>query len=124
MRRDMELIRIILKALEEKEDATTEWSWKEIPGYSKEDIYYHYEMLSKAGLIEAIQYKSGQDILWRGRCLTWEGHDFLDAAKNEKVWNKAKEIARKRGGMFSIEILKKILSKLVMDYIFPELADT
>ena len=56
--------------------------------------------------------------------LTWEGHDFLDAAEVDTIWNKAKEELKKKGGLFSIEILKKILSKLAMGYVFPEIENT
>ena len=120
MRRDMELIRTILIALEEKEDTTKELGPSEIPGYSKEEVSYHFEMLSGARLIKAKEYKNIKR--WCAISLTWDGHDFLDAVKNPKIWEKAKSIVKEKGGIFSIEILKKILLKLAMGYVFPESA--
>lgn len=120
MKRNMEIIRTILLALEQKENASSEWSYKQIPDYPKEDVEYHFKLLSSAGLMEAKEYKYPRDVVWRAIALTWSGHDFLDAAKNEKIWSKAKKIVKEKGGMFSIEILKKILTKLAMGYVFPE----
>jgi hypothetical protein len=45
--------------------------------------------------------------------LTWEGHEFLDKAKNEKVWNKAKSIIKEKGISLSLDALKIALTESV-----------
>jgi hypothetical protein len=35
--------------------------------------------------------------------LTWEGHEFLDAARDEKRWKKAMSTVKEKGGTITIE---------------------
>jgi hypothetical protein len=46
--------------------------------------------------------------------LTWNGHVFLDLARNKNIWNKAKEIVIQNGGSIAMESLKALLLKLSM----------
>lgn len=121
MKRNMELIREILQKLEDQGTFGGEIGAKSFPNYSAEEVSHHIAIMYDANLIDARESKKGLSGKWVARRLKWEGHDFLDAAKNETVWNKAKEEVKKKGGMFSIEILKKILSKFTMDIVFAEL---
>ncbi len=41
--------------------------------------------------------------------LTMAGHDFLEAARNENAWNKAKEAAKRVGGV-SADVFKEVLT--------------
>jgi len=41
--------------------------------------------------------------------LTWAGHDFLDAARDETLWKKAKQHVIKPGAAFTFEFLKEWL---------------
>lgn len=43
--------------------------------------------------------------------LTWEGHEFLDAAREDTRWNKAKEVAAKTGSL-TFSMLKEVLVQL------------
>ena len=46
--------------------------------------------------------------------LTWEGHDFLDNARNTGIWNQVKELIRdKEVKSVSFSILSQLLSKRV-----------
>ena len=45
--------------------------------------------------------------------LTWAGHDFLDAARNDTIWSKAMDRAKTVGGTLSFEILKKVLDSIL-----------
>jgi hypothetical protein len=92
MQRDMELIRKLLLAVEQHEHG---FAPREITidGYSDEQVGYHSWLLNDAGLAEAI------DVTNRGsdspeamiRHLTWAGHEFLDAAKDDTTWQRAKQ---------------------------------
>ena len=41
--------------------------------------------------------------------LTWAGHDFLDAARDDTLWKKAKEHVIKPGASFTFEFVKEWL---------------
>jgi hypothetical protein len=45
--------------------------------------------------------------------LTWDGHDFLDDARLEKNWAKAKKVCEKAGS-FSLEVMKSVLTKIII----------
>ena len=41
--------------------------------------------------------------------LTWEGHEFLEAARNGGFWNQAKERLMKVTGGLAVDLLKALL---------------
>ena len=48
-------------------------------------------LLNEARLVKAVNFSTTYgDSNWVPLRLTWEGHDFLDAARNEDRWKKAK----------------------------------
>jgi hypothetical protein len=110
MKRDMDLGRKILFAIEECQDP---WGPRdfEIEGYSNQEISYHIKMLCQAGLIEAEDCSSmGPDgYSWDAGPLTWEGHEFLEAARDNNRWEATKKIIREKGGGLVFETLKATL---------------
>ncbi len=42
------------------------------------------------------------------RSLTWNGHEFLDAVRDEKIWNKTKNIFIEKGSTMTFELLKAV----------------
>ena len=106
MKRDMDLIRAILLKAE---------SWQslqpckiEIPEHSREELFFHAKLAKEAGFIEAAFMNPCDFVVLR---LTWDGHEFIDLARQDTNWNEAKETAGKAGA-FSLETLKAILVKL------------
>lgn len=114
MKRDMDLIRLLLLD-KEGEDLVN------LSKYTDEQIKYHLALLIEAELMEGnVQYSSRMHSeipakIWVSR-ITWNGHEFLDKARNEKVWNKAKEIIKDAGASLSMQAIIKALEKAV-DYI-------
>jgi hypothetical protein len=45
--------------------------------------------------------------------LTYAGHEFLDSAREDKLWNKAKETVLRNAGTLTVESLKIALSLLM-----------
>ncbi|MEW4531191.1 DUF2513 domain-containing protein [Maioricimonas sp. JC845] len=43
---------------------------------------------------------------WRPHCLTWARHEFIDAARNDTVWNKATKKIRDQTATIPFEVLK------------------
>ena len=44
--------------------------------------------------------------------MTWEGHEFLDAARKDTLWDRAKEKTLKATGGLSLDVLKGVLIEL------------
>jgi len=113
MKRDMDLVRKILFAVE-KHPSGFAPNKLEIPGHTEEEIAYHAYIMKEAGLVGAIETtpwgsSSPQAQIAR---LTWQGHEFLDAARQDRIWQKAKLIVKKVGGA-TIQIWMAVLRDLV-----------
>ncbi len=109
MKRNMDFIRSILIALEEVESGD---KMKKL-SVDEEIFSYHIKLLSQAGLIEAHR-DSGDYHKWFPVSLTWDGHEFIEAARDDTTWKKVKsQLIEKTGGL-SFEVLKGILIKLAL----------
>ncbi|HBG31044.1 MAG TPA: hypothetical protein DDW98_10500, partial [Gammaproteobacteria bacterium] len=84
-----------------------------VPEKTSEEISYHVQLLHEAGLLKAQDYSSIGDYDWKPLTLTWEGHEFLDAARNETLWNRAKSIALEKTGGLGFEALKFALTESI-----------
>lgn len=112
MKRDMDLIREILLAIESEDHGFA--SKIEIPGYTEEQIDYHAYLLGEAGLAKVcdVTHQGSKSPEAMISCLTWSGHEFLDSARENNRWNQAKEMIKKIGGA-SIEIWGSLLTDLM-----------
>jgi len=101
----MDLIRLVLIQVEEGQAP------EEISKFSEEQILYHCALTIEAGLVEGdvIHGHDGQVAGAVMLKLTWAGHDFLDAARSEGIWNKAKEKIASVGGAWTLDLLKAVL---------------
>ena len=109
MKRDMDLVRPILLRIEESNnDSRLGINDLEIPGYSSAEVSYHVMILNEAGLIETYHLSTMANDIWRPKRLTWSGHEFLDAARNDSIWKKAKE----KASSMNFELLKELLLNL------------
>lgn len=119
MKRDMNLVREILFAIE---DAPYDRRLAKLNLGSKveeEVVSYHVMLLAEAGLIEAQDLSArGGGLDWRPSRLTWEGHEFLEAARDQSRWVKATELMKEKGGGMIFDTLKGLLVKLATDAVF------
>lgn len=114
MKRDMELVRKILLAIEGQESGYAPKDLM-INGYTQEQILYHVFIMIEGGLIEGIKVnnfnsKSPEAIPTR---LTWSGHEFIEVARNDTLWKKAMTIVQEKGGSISISVLSQLLTSLM-----------
>ena len=116
MKRDMDLARAILFQVEESDDSM-DWAKVSDDGYSEEQISYHIKLLYQANLIEAIDCSSMDGLSWKATSLTWNGHEFLDTARNETFWNKAKSYLNGKGVEITIDTIKTALMKVIKEQI-------
>lgn len=108
MERDMDLCREILLAIEAAPFANM-FDSIEVEGYSAEQIYYHIWLLYSARLLDAVDASSMDGPRWHARKMTMAGHEFLEMARNQGNWKKAKEFIVQKGQTLSIESLKLVL---------------
>lgn len=104
MKRDMELVRLILQAVEGSEEATTKS--KE---HSLEERSYHIALLLDAGLLVGRVHTDGdgKPLGYFISRMTWAGHDFLDAMRDDTIWKKAREHVLKSGASWTFDLLKE-----------------
>ena len=112
MKRDLELMRAILLNLEEQ-PYTRGFHQLSIPGRSGEEVSEHVRLLSDAGLIEAVDLSTHDGECWLPTRITNEGYDFLDAARVETLWTRAKKEVLSKTGTVTLEALKVTLSVLI-----------
>ena len=114
MKRDMEMIRLIL--LEQESGETP----PELSQYSDKDIIYNYQLMHDAGLIEA-EFIKGCDGIAVGANifrLTWAGHDFLDSTRDSKIWKAAMDHIIKPGASWTFSLLTEWLKQQAHQRVF------
>ncbi len=109
MERNWETIREILIAAESLEPDKT-LTLSDFPLDRAHEISYHIVILEEAGFIDARISKT----LARGPTnfdvhrLTWPGHEFLDAIRDESIWNKTKSTIASKGGSMTFELVMSV----------------
>lgn len=107
----MDLFRKVLLKVEEL-PTNTLWSCDGIEGYSPEQVGYHLELAMDEGFVFARRATDEGENFFVKR-LTNAGHEFLEAAKQETLWQKAKEMVLRNAGSLTVEALKLALSHLM-----------
>jgi hypothetical protein len=110
MKRDMELIRYILLQKEAEQPIIGEHA----------EVVYHIALLKEAGFVDAVTRNDQYGIPSDAKILnlTWAGHDFLDAARDDKIWHLAKEKFIKPGVSWTFSILLEWLKQQAHQRIF------
>jgi hypothetical protein len=107
MQRDMNIVRSILT------HAADAAPIESIPDCDDRVFSYHVALLIEAGLVHGTVTEFGLQpaggAIFR---LTWAGHDFLDAARDDTVWRTAKEKILKPGVSWTFDLLKATLRAL------------
>ena len=87
MKRDMNLIRdILLKMEASSDDDFSDLNNNE--GVSDRVLHYHYKLMLQADLIEAVDASTHDGLYFHVVRITWNGHEFLGNARDERVWKK------------------------------------
>ena len=125
MKRNMDLVRCILLQVEEAENyIDIEHLFKkrdEVKGceYTDQEIIYHVELLITHnfldGDIRRDINKTITDSTIRG--LTWEGQDFLDSVREEKVWRKVRSVVADSVGSTTFDVIKQTGSMVAINLI-------
>lgn len=105
MKRDMDLCRAILLKIESCDKPHGILEKINIDKYSQDEISYNIKLLNDAGLIEAKSVSSNTSYCWWPGTLTWYGHEFLSASRDESIWMKAKESVLKPSASITFDLL-------------------
>ena len=112
MTRDMDLIRQILIEVDAHQDPMRPFH-VQAAGYSPDQIAYHVKLLAEAGYVDAMNFTTHASFDWRPQSLTWRGHEFLGAIRNDTVWQKLKAELKDRRLDAPLELVQQLASKLV-----------
>ena len=114
MKRDPQLIRQILLKCEEHEHGFAPKDLG-IEDFTEEQIGYHVYLLGDAGFMDVIDMtsvRSNQSPEARPRSLTHAGHEFLDAIRDDEVWNNTKSIIAKTGG-WTLGVIASVATEII-----------
>lgn len=113
MKRDLGLLRQILFKIEETtRPFELQASAIKIEGFDEQQICYHCLLLSEEGLIRHGDLRRMDAPVYDDMIierLTSAGHDFIDAARSDKVWKKSLAKVTAAGGSVTISVLKTLL---------------
>lgn len=104
LERDLDLVRDILIWAENGMDRNAK------PENGDERFRYHCKLMKEAGLIEAVMTSGtmhGGPAPSRVEVtdITWKGHDFLKAVRNDTIWNSTKARMREHGIPMMFELV-------------------
>lgn len=106
MKRDMDLVRKILLALEANPPGKP---IQKLDGVEKMDFVQHVEWLLQAGLVQGtavIGMQPPGSSAAMVQALTWQGCEFADAMRDETLWEMAKAKFMRPGISFTLDIVK------------------
>ena len=114
MKRDMDLVRLILLEIEDKYRSTAIYDLS-IEGYNAETVAYHCKILFEAGLLSdyKARYADNEIYSFGVGSLTWDGNDFLEKIRDDSQWNKVKETITQSGLPMIIETIKSVANVII-----------
>jgi hypothetical protein len=115
MIRDFDLIRSVLFQVEQAPAGEPLMSLQIDAGMDPAVLGEHLEIMIGQNLIEGevISLKPLAFLIHR---LTWQGHDFLEHARNDTIWKKVMAEAKSKGVSMTVVILNGLLSKAAEKY--------
>ena len=114
MKRDMDLVRLILMEIEEKYRSTAIYNLT-IDGYDTDTVAYHRKILDEAGLISdyKAKYADNEIYVFGVGPLTWDGNDFLEKIRDDSRWKKVKDTISQKGLPLIIDTIKSIANAII-----------
>jgi len=111
MKHDLDLVRKILLACEEKEKASI-GEYLKFEGYTEEQVGFHVHLMGEAGLLEVVEVGAGdQPPLGIPLWIKWEGYEFLEASRNETTWKKVRGTVK----CAVLQVIKTVLIREATD---------
>ncbi len=113
MERDMALVRQILKEAE-RADGPLDAAGLVADGWTFETVAHHVQVMADYSLVSAsvVRDANGEPVRATVRSLTWEGHDFLDAVRDERVWVRVREAVAGSAGSVAFDTMKRLAGRV------------
>lgn len=111
MKRDLDFCREILLHVEGLSAGLVRLDEENFPERDPDEIDYHVRLLVDAGLLDGPGNGTVQG-------LTWKGHEFLDAARDDTMWNRAKGVVKEKAGGAAFDLVKDTLLELGKRAVF------
>jgi Hypothetical protein (DUF2513) len=111
MTRDMDLIRAIVIEVEQQPVGQL-WSAKPMLEHNHAEVVEHVRLAQESGLVEARFAAGPHAVILR---LTNSGHDFVEAARPQTFWQKAKDRVTAQGVPLTIYSVRLALDILIKD---------
>lgn len=113
MRRDLDLVRAILKTCADSTEPVTMGTFTD-DTHTAPLVAYHIDIMQEAGLIDAtiIRDINGRTVHATIDSLTWQGNDFLDAVRSDSLWAKTKQRIAATFGSVSFDVVKALAVSL------------
>src|SRR5688572_11501611 len=120
MKRDMDLVRkILFKMADNDKHSSYSPGHLKVDGYTQQQVDYHLKMMAQADLLhidtmEQTSYVSKSPewttpkVYMSYYSVSWNGHEFLEAARDNTRWEKAKGAMAHAGG-FAVDVMKQLL---------------
>ena len=105
MQRNMDLIRLVVL------NAECGQPYPEIIGFTPEAVKYHQMLAIKAGLLTGTHDKYNENATEIPSYVfiedvTWDGHNFIEAIREDNNWSKIKNYLIQEGKQLTIETIK------------------
>jgi len=65
--------------------------------------------LADAKLVDAKEFPSSEGVAHLPRGLAWQGHEFLEASRDDKRWKSAKDTVMSKTGGIAFDLVKEVL---------------
>ena len=119
MQRNWQLIRVIVKALEERTDSE-EVVWPNgLESYSSEQVSYQIYLLKMAGLVDAVCRDNSEGPFYCiASNLTWEGHELAGKIASDEQWEKLNALLQEKklpSTFEAINLATTVLIKRALD---------
>ena len=113
MKRDMDLVRKILLAMEASPSGFAPAALP-IDGYDEDAIGHHMYLMKEGELVTAVVTTAygRKSPVAVPLTITWKGHEFLAVTRNEKVWSKLKTELKERGLSLPFSLMQDLAIKI------------
>ena len=110
MKRDWDLIRDIVLAVEAKPDVVARPL--KIEGYSRAEVAYHIKLLRDDGWLVALDASTLDGLSLQPTCLSSKGHSFAERLRSETGWTSVKSYIARKFGDVSVYQVFKVLEEI------------
>lgn len=113
MKRDIELVRRILLALEAHPHGFAPQPFT-VVGYDQDTIDHHVWLMAQGGLLQASATTGlgARSPVALPESITWAGHEFLDVVRSDKVWRKLQTELKDRAITLPFSLLHDLALKI------------